>query len=115
MTWPSWRRPRWCATQPGCPSARHAPSLQAGLEELPLTPSLHLPLLGGAASVASLAHATLESPGRAPVQVWLAHARLPRVATDLLVTLHASAPADHTPTLMAILASLRVVDWGLFG
>jgi hypothetical protein len=48
------------------------------------------------------------------VTLWLANVRLPRVGTDLLVTLHQPGGGDDG-MLRGLMASLRIVDWGLFG
>ncbi len=98
---------------------------------LPLAAS-DIPHLASASSSASLAYgaqapaaAPRASTTRPPALVCLANVRLPGVATDLLVTLNAhvvpgaggdALSADaQLAMLRAVLRSLRVLDWGLFG
>ena len=86
-----------------------------------------LPHLASAAAAASLACGVQApravQPGRSPLPpayVCLACVRLPRVGTDLLLTLHVppagSPQAAETARalLLGVLRSLQVVDWTLF-
>jgi hypothetical protein len=95
--------------------------VQSGVSEQTLALAEQLPHLAAEASAASLASGRLCFPavGSEPATgrqtaVWLAHVRLPRVATDLVLTLHA-AEGNLAPTILRTLASLRVLDWDLFG
>ena len=93
---------------------------------LPLAPA-DIPHLAPHSSAASLAYG-VQAPARGaggaaphpPALVCVADVRLPHVATDLLVTLNvpvADAPDEAAAlgVLRAVLRSVRVVDWRLFG
>jgi hypothetical protein len=92
-----------------------------------------VPRLAGRAAAASLAGGVQQIPPQAtasrdhpPAYVCLANVRLPCVATDVLLTVNAPLPggaaaevaaaaASAQALLRAVLASLLVADWGLFG
>ena len=101
---------------------------------LSLAPATDVPHLAAHAPAASLAYGlqttaptSAAAADHPPARVYLAAVRLPGVGTDVLVTLNAplapgetrdaaaAAEAAHLATLRALLRSLRVHDWGLFG
>ena len=105
------------------PRRRAAQTLEA-VQPLAAADTPHLAPAAAAASLACGVQPT--APPRPPAYVCLANVRLPAVATDLLVTLNVPLAADGAPPppaaaaaarelLLAVLRSLRVVDWGLFG
>jgi hypothetical protein len=90
----------------------------------------HVPRLDGRAEAASLACGEQRVPPQAlqardhpPAYVCLANVRLPGVTTDVLVTVNwplrdadAGVEAASAQALLrAVLATLHVADWGLFG